>query len=115
MSETPAALLRDNPFFVLDIGVEATPIEVERAAQRLLALLELGGAKSRSFETPFGSAERNADLVRQSLTALRIPQQRKMYEILTEVAPVTEREQDSLSRPWQEASRAIGWQAPWPR
>ena len=40
----PLADWRSNPFFVLEIAADATPTEVERAGQRLLALLTVGSA-----------------------------------------------------------------------
>jgi hypothetical protein len=115
MSRPAADFLRNNPFFVLAVGIEATPIEIERAAQRWLALLEVGGAKSRQVETPLGPTERTADLVRESLAALRVPEQRRLYALLTEVAAVAETEQRARLAAWAGAPAAIGWQAPWPR
>jgi hypothetical protein len=85
MSDSAATVLRQNPFFVLEVSTQSTAMEVERAAQRLLALLEVGGAKARYVETPFGPTERTPELVRQSAAVLRVPPQRKFHEMLAEV------------------------------
>ena len=115
MIDSPVEQMRNNPFFVLEVTPQATAVEVERAAQRWLALLEVGGTRARTFETPFGPAERTVELVRQSLAALRIPQQRALFELLSQVRLPAPQPGGQRGAPWPEAAAAIGWNSPWPQ
>jgi hypothetical protein len=112
----PLAAWRSNPFFVLEVPTDATPTEVERAGQRLLALLALGSAGAGTYETPLGPATRDADRVRQALAALRDPQQRVLHELWANVAPADgPASGHSNAGPWEEAGHALGWSALWAR
>ena len=44
-------LLEDNPFFVLGLPPDTSRIEIEREAQKLLGMLELGFTEARSYRT----------------------------------------------------------------
>ena len=57
----PLAHWRSNPFFVLEISTEASRAEVERAGQKLLALLTVGRTAVEHYHTPLGPAIRDAD------------------------------------------------------
>ncbi len=74
------ARLEENPFCVLGISVGSTRAEVERAAQLLLAKLELDLAEARSYETPFGTRTRTPELVRKAAAELRDPDRRLVHE-----------------------------------
>src|SRR5215831_7447598 len=52
--------LADNPFFVLGVAAEASRIEIEREAQKLLGMLELGFAEVATYATPLGPRPRTA-------------------------------------------------------
>jgi hypothetical protein len=79
-SEVRARLL-DNPFYVLELGPDCSRAEVERAGQKLLAMLEIDLAGARSYTTPFGSARRDAAKVREAMAQLRDPQRRLFHEL----------------------------------
>jgi hypothetical protein len=112
----PLAAWRSNPFFVLEVPTDATPTEVERAGQRLLALLALGSANAQPYQTPLGPATRDAEQVRQALAALRDPLQRVLDELWANVVPADGQVSGhSNAGPWEEAEHAIGWSAPWAR
>jgi hypothetical protein len=112
----PLAAWRSNPFFVLEAPTDATSTEVERAGQRLLALLALGSAAAGSYQTPLGPATRDADRVRQALATLRDPEQRVLNELWANVGPASGPASDhSNAGPWEEAAHALGWSAPWAR
>jgi len=68
--------IADNPFFVLGVTAEASRIEVEREAQKLLGMLELGFADAAIYATPLGPQLRTAELVRAAVARLRDPYQR---------------------------------------
>jgi hypothetical protein len=70
-----------NAFAVLDIAPSATRAEVERAAQRWLALLQIGSQEARGYKTPLGAGERDADAIRQALAELRDPALRVQQEL----------------------------------
>src|SRR5262249_7870711 len=112
----PLAAWRSNPFFVLEVATDATPSEVERAGQRLLALLALGNAAAATYQTPLGPATRDADQVRQALATLRNPEQRVLNELWANVVPAAVPATDyTEAGPWKEAEHALGWSALWAR
>ena len=105
----PLADWRSNPFFVLEIPTDATPTEVERAGQRLIALLAVGAATAGTYRTPLGPAPRDADRVRQALAALRDPEQRVLHELWANVVPAGGRASSHTDTgPWKEAEQAVG-------
>ena len=134
----PLAAWRNNPFFVLEVATDASPADVERAGQRLIALLTVGSTAAAQYSTPFGPATRDADLVRQALAALRDPVRRVVEELWANVAQSAEALSDVAqsavaqgavapgtvaqatrqalagnavgdTAPWEDAERAIGW------
>jgi hypothetical protein len=112
----PLADWRSNPFFVLEVPTDATPTEVERAGQRLLALLAVGSATAETYQTPLGPATRDADQVRQALALLRDPGQRVLHELWANVVPAVDQASNrNDTGPWKEAERALGWAALWAR
>lgn len=79
--------IADNPFYVLGIAPDASRIEVEREAQKLLGMLELGFAAARTYATPVGDRPRTAEAVRAAVAALRDPYQRLVAELWARHAP----------------------------
>lgn len=79
-----------NPFRILEVGVAATRTEVERAGQRLLALLQIDSESARCYATPAGPKPRSADDVRQALQALRSPGERVLHELWVEATAPAE-------------------------
>lgn len=71
MSAQALRKLEENPFFVLGIGPQSPREEVERTAQKLLGLLELGAASATAYQTPLGPRKRTQELVRQAVAQLR--------------------------------------------
>jgi hypothetical protein len=109
----PCADWRINPFFVLELKADASRLDVERAAQRLLGLLAIGAQGADEYQTPFGPARRDADTVRQALSRLRDPLQRVRCELWANVPPpVTPEATESLTAPWEAGARALGWGRP---
>jgi hypothetical protein len=112
----PLAAWRSNPFFVLEVPTDAAPTEVERAGQRLLALLAVGSANTETYPTPLGPATRDAEKVREALAALRDPEQRVLNELWANVAPADGPASASTGAgPWEEAEHALGWSTLWAR
>jgi len=104
--------ITDNPFFVLGLTVEASRIEVEREAQKLLGMLELDFAAARTYATPVGPRPRTAEMVRAAVAALRDPYQRLVAELWARHAPPAQPE--SPARPATAPTRdglrrALGW------
>jgi hypothetical protein len=79
--------LEDNPFFVLGIATDASRIEIEREAQKLLGMLELGFVDAQTYQTPLGPRPRTAELVRAAVAALRDPYRRLVAELWARHAP----------------------------
>jgi hypothetical protein len=79
--------LSDNPFFVLGLAPDVSRIEVEREAQKLLGMLELGFAGAATYATPLGPRARTAELVRAAVATLRDPYQRLVAELWARHAP----------------------------
>jgi hypothetical protein len=104
---------RSNPFFVLEVDLQASRAEVERAGQRLLGLLAIGSAGIERYQTPFGPAIRDADMVRQALAVLRDPQERVFQELW---ASIIGRLDDRVeTKGWDGAGAATGWTKIWGR
>ena len=103
----------DNPFFVLGVAPEASRIEVEREAVKLLGMLELDFADSRSYATPLGPRPRTAEMVRAAVAALRDPYQRLVAELWARHAPPARPEPPAPARPVSRVRaglrRALGW------
>jgi hypothetical protein len=88
MSSSVARIV-DNPFFVLGLSPDASRIELEREAQKLLGMLELGFAAAQTYATPLGPRPRTAEAVRAAVAALRDPYQRLVAELYARHAPAT--------------------------
>ncbi len=108
----PLEAWRRNPFFVLEVSPSATRAEIERAGQKLLALLAVGNASARRCETPLGPLDRDADLVRGALAELRDPSARVAHELWATLAP-NDATNESLEPGWEQAARAISVRGPW--
>lgn len=81
-------MIVDNPFFVLGISADASRIEIEREAQKLLGMLELEFADAKLYATPLGPRPRTAELVRAAVATLRDPYRRLVAELWARHAPV---------------------------
>ena len=79
--------LDDNPFFVLGLAPDASRIEAEREAQKLLGMLELGFADAATYQTPLGPRPRTPELVRAAVATLRDPYKRLLAELWARHAP----------------------------
>jgi hypothetical protein len=110
MSTNPLSAWRANPFFVLELETTASRVEIERAAQRILALLTIDAAGSQSYATPFGPEIRNADDVRLALSELRDPVRRIVHELWACVElPSDIGQGHEVPAAWVEAPKALGW------
>jgi len=107
----PLAAWRGNPFFLLEVSPQASRAEVERAGQRLIALLAVGSARVAHYHTPLGEATRDADAVRQALATLRDPNERAIAELWAQVADGACLPAENPAAPWTGAQAAIGWSA----
>jgi hypothetical protein len=102
------ALWRRNPFFVLAVPTDASRLEIERAGQKILALLSLKAGTAGTYVTPFGPAVRDADLVRQALASLRDPTERVLHELFADVGekpPQT----DAAPPRFEPTARSFDW------
>ena len=79
--------LAENPFFVLGVAPDASRVAIEREAQKLLGMLELGFADAKIYATPAGPRPRTAEAVRAAVAALRDPYQRLVAELWARHAP----------------------------
>ena len=104
--------IAENPFFVLGLTAEASRIEVEREAQKLLGMLELKFAEARTYATPLGPRERTAEMVRAAVAALRDPYRRLVAELWARHAPPVRPEPPADPAPpagHDGLRRALGW------
>ena len=104
--------IADNPFFVLGVQAEASRIEIEREAQKLLGMLELGFAEARTYQTPIGPRERTAEMVRAAVAALRDPYRRLVAELWARHAPPLRPAtpaHEPAQPPRDGLRRALGW------
>src|SRR5512138_2931960 len=97
--------IADNPFFVLGLVPDASRIEIEREAQKLLGMLELDFPDALVYQTPVGPQPRTTEAVRAAVAALRDPYRRLVAELWARHAPP--------ARPAPEGHpglrRALGW------
>ena len=104
--------IAENPFFVLGLAAEASRIEIEREAQKLLGMLELGFADALSYATPLGPRPRTPEMVRAAVAALRDPYQRLLAELWARHAPAAAAApapQAEPVKPRPGLRRALGW------
>jgi hypothetical protein len=80
-------MIADNPFFVLGLSPDASRIEVEREAQKLLGMLELEFIDAKTYPTPVGPQPRTPEAVRAAVAALRDPYRRLVAELWARHAP----------------------------
>jgi len=104
-------MIEDNPFFVLGLSPDASRIELEREAQKLLGMLELEFAAATVYETPLGPRPRTPELVRAAVAALRDPYRRLVAELWARHAPTAAA--PAADEPTSPTSpglrRALGW------
>jgi hypothetical protein len=107
-----SAKIVENPFFVLGISPDASRIEIEREAQKLLGMLELNFAGAQTYATPLGPRPRTAEAVRAAVAALRDPYQRLVAELWARHAPPPKEHAPAATndtpRPLV-TRRALGW------
>jgi hypothetical protein len=99
----------ENPFYVLGLSPDASRIEVEREAQKLLGMLELGFAAAETYATPLGPRERTPELVRAAVATLRDPYQRLVAELWARHAPAPREERERDQPAANGLRRALGW------
>jgi hypothetical protein len=85
-------------------------MEIERAAQKLLAQLAIQSASAKTYVSPLGPRERDEAKVRTALAALRDPEERALHELWA-AAPAAD--EPAKSSAWNDAFASIGWKAPW--
>jgi hypothetical protein len=105
-----SAKIADNPFFVLGVSPDASRIEIEREAQKLLGMLELDFAAVKTYSTPIGDRPRTPEAVRAAVAALRDPYQRLVAELWARHAPTQTREPAAQDEDKAPSLRpALGW------
>ncbi len=82
-----ALVIADNPFFVLECSPDDSRQELERKAQLLLGMLELGFEQAKTYPSPWGPRPRTSDQVRAAVAALRVPERRLIAELWARGAP----------------------------
>ena len=105
-------MIVDNPFFVLGLSPEASRIEIEREAQKLLGMLELDFADAKSYSTPLGPQPRTPEAVRAAVAALRDPYRRLVAELWARNAPPprsVSRTENATAAPRLGLRRSLGW------
>ncbi len=104
---TPLEDLAANPFFVLGLTPEASPLEIERQGQKLLAMLRVGLETATSYPTPFGDHPRTEEAVRQALATLRDPARRHEAEVWFDVP--TPGPPPRQAPRWTDLRERLGW------
>lgn len=106
-----AEAIASNPFFVLGLSPETSRIEIEREAQKLLGMLELGFVDVLTFATPLGPRPRTPESVRAAVAALRDPYQRLVAELWARHAPPAQATASAATATAAPTGlrRALGW------
>jgi hypothetical protein len=106
-----ARRLAENPLLVLGLPAGASRIEIEREAQKLLGMIELGFGEALVYQTPLGPRARTAELVRAAVAALRDPAQRlaaELWLVESAAAPAPPSEARA-SDAWDDARALLDW------
>ncbi|MFO7561826.1 MAG: hypothetical protein R6X02_04230 [Enhygromyxa sp.] len=106
--------LIDNPFYVLELAPDCSRAEVERAGQKLLAMLELDLAGACDYATPHGPGRRDPAKIREAMAELRDPQRRLFHELWAQSRPWSGAVSLGDGEPWDAqgfsaALSALGW------
>ena len=113
MASGLAEHILDNPFLVLGLGPECTAMEVERAGQKLLGMLELSLKEAAMYLTPLGPVARTSEKVRQAMAELRDPARRLAHEVWARLPASVPESAASVPAgppaPWADAQVALGW------
>jgi hypothetical protein len=109
--ESSAVRWQTNAFYVLGLPTECSRADAERTGQRLLGQLELGLASARTYDTPFGSAERTPEKVRTAMAELRDPTVRISHELWARLARDHESSAsvEATLEPWRDVMSGLGW------
>jgi hypothetical protein len=105
-------LVAANPFLVLGVSPDAARMEIEREAQKLLGMLELGFADAATYATPLGPRPRTAEAIRAAAAMLRDPYQRLLAELVARHAPAARPAAAAAAAPAPGSPglrRALGW------
>ncbi len=108
-------MIQDNPFFVLGVSPDASRIEIEREAQKLLGMLELSIESAATYHTPLGPQPRTQEAVRAAVAQLRDPYRRLLAELWARNAPPTRSQRPGSTRTTDDETarpglrRALGW------
>jgi hypothetical protein len=78
---TKLAPIDENPFYLLGLRPDCSRADVEREGTKLLGMLELGLLAAKTYATPSGTAQRDADAVRKAMAELREPRRRLLHEL----------------------------------
>lgn len=118
--------ISENPFYLLELPVDCSAMDVETQGQKLLAMLQLDLTAAKTYRSPLGHHGRDAESVRAAMASLRDPLQRLRHELFAQPLPDTAAdghgnvEQDgddpaqpatAPSAPWSEAFIAFGWKS----
>jgi hypothetical protein len=113
---TAASRVLENPFLVLGLPPSASRMEIEREAQKLLGMLELGFPAAKTYPTPLGPHERTAELVRAAVATLRDPAKRLAAEIWARSTPLPSASASASASAslegFPDALVKLGWRAP---
>jgi hypothetical protein len=71
-----------NPFYVLGLGADASPGDIEREGRKILGLFEVGAERAREYECALGRFDRDETMVRVAMAALRDPKRRAIEATL---------------------------------
>lgn len=93
-----------NPYYVLEVPVDATPGDIERQGRKLLGLFEVGAAKARTYTCPFGTFPRDETMVRDAMATLRDPKKRSKESLVAKLFVLPREEpKESIDSPLVDA------------
>lgn len=102
----------ENAFFVLELPVDCSAMDIERQGQKLLAMLELDLQSAGVYRTPRGERPRTQESIRHAMAELREPRKRIVHELWARRppdAPPPAGVDEQLVQAWPEAFVAMGW------
>lgn len=109
LSWAPLQRVAENPFFILDIGADATKAQIRSRGRALCDALANAEPWAAKYFTPLGNRLRTPELVTWATAELLDPDRRLGHELWH--FECSNHQPIPAPEPWPSAMRAYGWRS----